>query len=72
MPDSDEFGNYRAHGTRCAGEIIMQPNNKYCGVGVAYGANIGGKYILLFEVLWIQWPRFYGVIFFLHFYLKAN
>lgn len=25
----------------------MQPNNKLCGVGVAYGANIGGKQITL-------------------------
>lgn len=47
LPDADEYGNYRVHGTRCAGEIIMQPNNGYCGVGVAYGANIGGKYNLI-------------------------
>ncbi|RDD46375.1 Neuroendocrine convertase 1 [Trichoplax sp. H2] len=30
------------HGTRCAGEITMKPNNKMCGVGVAFGARIGG------------------------------
>lgn len=47
-PDLDESGSYRAHGTRCAGEIIMQPNNGICGVGVAYGANIGGNYNLVF------------------------
>ena len=30
-----------SHGTRCAGEIAMIPNNSICGVGVAYGAKIG-------------------------------
>ncbi|XP_030832613.1 proprotein convertase subtilisin/kexin type 5 isoform X2 [Strongylocentrotus purpuratus] len=30
------------HGTRCAGEIVMQPNNSKCGVGIAFGAQIGG------------------------------
>ncbi|XP_041465657.1 proprotein convertase subtilisin/kexin type 5-like isoform X2 [Lytechinus variegatus] len=30
------------HGTRCAGEIVMQPNNSKCGVGIAYNAQIGG------------------------------
>lgn len=43
MPDKDGNGGYRSHGTRCAGEIIMQPND-ICGVGTAYGANLGGKY----------------------------
>lgn len=43
MPDKDEYGHYRSHGTRCAGEIIMQPNNNICGVGTAYGASLGGK-----------------------------
>jgi subtilisin family serine protease len=28
------------HGTRCAGEIVAQPNNGVCGVGVAYGSRI--------------------------------
>eukprot|EP00102_Acyrthosiphon_pisum_P004013 XP_001947137.2 PREDICTED: neuroendocrine convertase 1 [Acyrthosiphon pisum] len=42
MPDKDENGAYRAHGTRCAGEIIMQPDNGICGVGTAHGANLGG------------------------------
>jgi len=46
-PDIDENGNLKSHGTRCAGEIIMQPNNRFCGVGVAYGANIGGKQNML-------------------------
>ena len=31
------------HGTRCAGEIAMSANNKYCGVGVAYNSKIGGR-----------------------------
>lgn len=44
MPDKDGGGSYRSHGTRCAGEIIMQPDNGICGVGTAYGASIGGKH----------------------------
>ncbi|XP_069974950.1 neuroendocrine convertase 1 [Penaeus vannamei] len=35
-----------SHGTRCAGEIAMAPNNKLCGVGVAYGARVGGVRML--------------------------
>ena len=35
----NEYPN--SHGTRCAGEIAMTPNNSFCGVGVAYGAKIG-------------------------------
>jgi hypothetical protein len=35
----DEFNR---HGTRCAGEIAMLPNNSVCGVGVAFDAKIGG------------------------------
>lgn len=31
------------HGTRCAGEIAMQANNRKCGVGVAYNSKVGGK-----------------------------
>ncbi|KAE9538815.1 hypothetical protein AGLY_005397 [Aphis glycines] len=42
MPDRDGNGGYRSHGTRCAGEIIMQPDNDVCGVGTAYGASLGG------------------------------
>ena len=34
-------GYPNSHGTRCAGEIAMKPNNHVCGVGVAYGAKIG-------------------------------
>ena len=36
---ANEYPN--SHGTRCAGEIAMTPNNSFCGVGVAYGAKIG-------------------------------
>ncbi|VDO44388.1 unnamed protein product, partial [Onchocerca flexuosa] len=34
------------HGTRCAGEIAMAPNNSFCGVGIAYNAKIGGVRML--------------------------
>jgi len=44
MPDRDSNGVYNAHGTRCAGEIIMQADNGICGVGTAYGASLGGKF----------------------------
>lgn len=53
LQDDDEdpspryaYGEPNAHGTRCAGEIASAPNNSVCGVGVAYGANIGGIRIL--------------------------
>ncbi|KAK9874872.1 hypothetical protein WA026_005686 [Henosepilachna vigintioctopunctata] len=44
-PRYDEDGTNN-HGTRCAGEIAMMANNKKCGVGVAYNANIGGIKVL--------------------------
>ncbi|KAK7077636.1 Neuroendocrine convertase 1, partial [Halocaridina rubra] len=31
-----------SHGTHCAGEIAMVPNNRKCGVGVAFGSSVGG------------------------------
>uniref|UniRef100_A0A8D8SYB9 Neuroendocrine convertase 1 n=1 Tax=Cacopsylla melanoneura TaxID=428564 RepID=A0A8D8SYB9_9HEMI len=34
------------HGTRCAGELVMKPNNSKCGVGVCYGARVGGVKLL--------------------------
>uniref|UniRef100_A0A0M3I8X5 P/Homo B domain-containing protein n=1 Tax=Ascaris lumbricoides TaxID=6252 RepID=A0A0M3I8X5_ASCLU len=43
MPTFDELNR---HGTRCAGEIAMAPNNSFCGVGIAYGASIGGVRML--------------------------
>lgn len=30
------------HGTRCAGEVAGIRDNQVCGVGIAYGASIGG------------------------------
>lgn len=32
-----------SHGTRCAGEVAMEANNSYCGVGIAFNAKIGGE-----------------------------
>ncbi|XP_071586669.1 neuroendocrine convertase 1 isoform X1 [Heliangelus exortis] len=45
--DDDPFPRYdptneNKHGTRCAGEIVMQANNRKCGVGVAFNAKVGG------------------------------
>ncbi|XP_049871598.1 neuroendocrine convertase 1-like isoform X2 [Pectinophora gossypiella] len=45
--DSDPTPRYEqpmrnSHGTRCAGEIAMTANNRKCGVGVAWGAKVGG------------------------------
>ncbi|XP_069747210.1 PC3-like endoprotease variant B isoform X2 [Narcine bancroftii] len=37
---------YNGHGTKCAGEIAMEANNSFCGVGVAYNAKIGGIRLL--------------------------
>eukprot|EP00123_Amoebidium_parasiticum_P007437 comp18124_c1_seq1/m.18813 comp18124_c1_seq1/g.18813 ORF comp18124_c1_seq1/g.18813 comp18124_c1_seq1/m.18813 type:complete len:698 (-) comp18124_c1_seq1:43-2136(-) len=34
--------NMNKHGTRCAGSIAGGANNGICGVGVAYGAKVGG------------------------------
>ncbi|XP_032514726.2 neuroendocrine convertase 1-like [Danaus plexippus] len=49
--DSDPYPrhddkNRNSHGTRCAGEIAMTANNKKCGVGVAWGAKVGGVRML--------------------------
>ncbi|XP_014667466.1 PREDICTED: PC3-like endoprotease variant B [Priapulus caudatus] len=38
------------HGTRCAGEVAAVANNTVCGVGVAFGARIGGVRMLDGEV----------------------
>uniref|UniRef100_A0A8C8B2T3 Neuroendocrine convertase 1 n=1 Tax=Otus sunia TaxID=257818 RepID=A0A8C8B2T3_9STRI len=45
--DHDPFPRYdptneNKHGTRCAGEIAMEANNRKCGVGVAYNSKVGG------------------------------
>ncbi|XP_033860091.2 PC3-like endoprotease variant B [Acipenser ruthenus] len=34
------------HGTRCAGEIAMEANNSFCGVGIAFHSKIGGIRLL--------------------------
>ncbi|XP_013149101.1 PREDICTED: neuroendocrine convertase 1-like [Papilio polytes] len=49
--DSDPYPrqekqNRNSHGTRCAGEIVMTANNGKCGVGVAFGAKVGGVRML--------------------------
>ena len=36
----------RRHGTRCAGEVAAEANNSKCGVGVSFGARIGGVRML--------------------------
>ncbi|XP_022060452.2 proprotein convertase subtilisin/kexin type 4-like isoform X2 [Acanthochromis polyacanthus] len=39
--------NYEnSHGTHCAGEVAMEANNSYCGVGIAFNARIGGIRLL--------------------------
>ncbi|XP_016844520.1 neuroendocrine convertase 1 isoform X1 [Nasonia vitripennis] len=45
--DEDPMPRYEepeanGHGTRCAGEIAMEADNRKCGVGVAFEASIGG------------------------------
>ncbi|XP_032671139.1 neuroendocrine convertase 1-like isoform X1 [Odontomachus brunneus] len=49
--DNDPFPRYdvsgmNGHGTRCAGEIAMEANNRKCGVGIAFEASIGGIKLL--------------------------
>ncbi|KPI97092.1 Neuroendocrine convertase 1 [Papilio xuthus] len=44
-PTQDEQ-NRNSHGTRCAGEIVMTANNGKCGVGVSFGAKVGGVRML--------------------------
>ncbi|XP_069360440.1 neuroendocrine convertase 1-like [Maniola hyperantus] len=49
--DSDPYPrfdekNRNSHGTRCAGEATMTANNGKCGVGVAWGAKVGGVRML--------------------------
>ncbi|KAL0100697.1 hypothetical protein PUN28_019229 [Cardiocondyla obscurior] len=45
FPKYDKSG-MTGHGTRCAGEIAMEANNRKCGVGVAFEASIGGIKLL--------------------------
>jgi hypothetical protein len=48
------------HGTRCAGEVAAVAFNKFCGVGIAYNAKIGGSYTPLFvtfyHIKYVQEP----------------
>lgn len=41
-----DLTNSNRHGTRCAGEVAATANNSVCGVGVAFGAGIGGVRML--------------------------
>ncbi|XP_017538629.1 PC3-like endoprotease variant B [Pygocentrus nattereri] len=43
MPQRDEENG---HGTKCAGEVAMEANNSFCGVGIAFNARIGGIRLL--------------------------
>jgi hypothetical protein len=45
MPRYDLIDSNR-HGTRCAGEVAATANNSLCAVGVAFGASVGGEYIV--------------------------
>ncbi|XP_051882055.1 PC3-like endoprotease variant B isoform X2 [Pristis pectinata] len=45
-PVPNNAGHFNGHGTKCAGEVAMEANNSFCGVGIAYNANIGGIRIL--------------------------
>lgn len=41
-----------SHGTKCAGVIAAAANNSFCGVGIAYSANISGKQVL--HLFWLE------------------
>ncbi|EGD72409.1 protease PC6 isoform A [Salpingoeca rosetta] len=41
-PFPDERYPINKHGTRCSGEVAAARDNRKCGVGIAYEANIGG------------------------------
>ena len=43
FPKNSQFSS--RHGTRCAGIIAGAADNGYCGVGVAYDANIAGLFL---------------------------
>lgn len=49
-PPSHTRANENKHGTRCAGIVAAQQNNKNCIVGIAHGATIGGVKMLDGEV----------------------
>ncbi|XP_066583337.1 neuroendocrine convertase 1-like [Prorops nasuta] len=45
MPRYDQSG-MNGHGTRCAGEIAMEADNRKCGVGIAFEASVGAIKLL--------------------------
>ncbi|XP_072433688.1 PC3-like endoprotease variant B isoform X1 [Chiloscyllium punctatum] len=45
-PIPEDVDGSNGHGTKCAGEVAMEANNNFCGVGIAYNAKIGGIRIL--------------------------
>ena len=45
-PMPSTFDDNNNHGTKCAGAAAAKANNQECGVGVAYGADVGGIRIL--------------------------
>ena len=56
-PDYD-YDEPNTHGTECAG-IVGMTRNSYCGVGVAYDANIGCEsqsYIATFQHVLVKVP----------------
>ena len=50
-PDIND-GELDSHGTQCSG-IIGMTNNSFCGIGVAYQANIGGR--LTCASIYLSW-----------------
>ncbi|KAJ7328622.1 hypothetical protein OS493_023891 [Desmophyllum pertusum] len=50
-PGSNNIDKSVSHGNGCAGIIAAVANNSFCGVGIAYNANIGGIRILSGEGL---------------------
>ncbi|XP_078078098.1 PC3-like endoprotease variant B [Mustelus asterias] len=45
-PVPNDLDGSNGHGTKCAGEVAMEANNSFCGVGIAYDAKIGGIRVL--------------------------
>ena len=48
MPRYDPT-NENKHGTRCAGEIAANKGSR-CGVGVAFGSKVGGRFSVAIRV----------------------
>ncbi|XP_048388215.1 PC3-like endoprotease variant B [Stegostoma tigrinum] len=45
-PVPEDIDGSNGHGTKCAGEVAMEADNNFCGVGIAHNAKIGGIRIL--------------------------